>query len=86
MNLVEKAKRGVVSVARASEFFGFEEGLHDSGVEVEPLGVFCEGYECRGELLVRGVECFEVRGEVFKGAVAHVSNRSPPEDVGASFW
>lgn len=81
MNLVEKAKRGIVSVARPREFFGFEEGLHDSAVKVKPLGVSRKGSQCRGVPLVRGVDCFEVRGEVVKGVVAHVSNRSPPEAV-----
>ena len=79
MNLVEKAKRGIVSVARPRELFGFEEGLHDSAVKVKPLGVSRKGSQCRGVPLVRGVDCFEVRGEVVKGVVAHVSNRSPPE-------
>lgn len=81
MNLVEKAKRGIVSVARPREFFGFEEGLHDSAVKVKPLGISRERHERRGVPLVRGVDCFEVRGEVVKGVVAHVSNRSPPQAV-----
>jgi len=81
VNLVEKAKRGIVSVARPREFFGFEEGLHDSAVKVKPLGVSRKGSQCRGVPLVRGVDCFEVRSEVVKGVVAHVSNRSPPQAV-----
>ena len=81
MDLVEKAKRSVVSLARVREFFGFEEGLHDSAVKVKPLGVSRKGSQCRGVPLVRRVDCFEVRGEVAKGVIAHVSNRSPPQAV-----
>lgn len=81
MNLIKKAKRGIISVARPREFFGFEEGLHDSAVKVKPLGVSRKGSQCRGVPLVRGVDCFEVRREVGKGVIAHVSNRSPPQAV-----
>ena len=81
MNLIKKAKRGIISVARPREFFGFEEGLHDSAVKVKPLGVSRKGSQCRGVPLVRRVACFEVRREVAKGVIAHVSNRSPPQAV-----
>lgn len=80
MDLVEKAKRSVVSVARAREFFGFEEGLHDSAVKVKPLGVSRKGTQSLGIPLVRGVDCFKVRGEVFKRVVAHVLNYILPGD------
>lgn len=80
MDLIKKVKRSIVSVARPREFFGFEEGLHDSAVKVKPLGVSRKGTQCRGVPLVRGVDCFKVRGEVFKRVVAHVWNYILPGD------
>ena len=80
MDLVKKIKRSVVSVARLREFFCFEEGLHDSAVKVKPLGVSRKGTQCLGVPLVRGVDCFKVRGEVFKRVVAHVLNCILPGD------
>ena len=76
MNLIEKEDGSIVGVASTSEFFGLEEALDDSSMEVEPLGVSRERYERRGVPLVRRVECFEVRGEIFKRVVAHKTNRS----------
>lgn len=86
MNLVEKLKRCRVCIGRLCKFFGFEEGLHDSGVKVEPCIVSCKRRECPDVPLVFVGDCFEVRGEVFKGVVAHVSNRSPPDRARACVW
>lgn len=80
MNLIEKEDGSVVGVASTSEFFGLEEALDDPSMEVEPLCVSRERYERRGVPLVRRVECFEVRGEIFKRVVAHMQNYILPED------
>lgn len=86
MDLVKKFERSIVGTARPREFFGFEEGLHDSGVKLKPRIFSCERCECPNVPLVFVGDCFEVRGKVFKGVVAHVSNRSPPDRVKACVW
>lgn len=81
MDLVEKVERSVVGTARPCEFFGFEKGVHDSGVKLKPRIFACERCECPNVSLFFVGDCFKVRSEVVKGVIAHVSNRSPLEDV-----
>ena len=76
MNFVKKIEGSAVSIACAGEFFCLEERLHDLCVEVKPFPIPCERCECTDVSFVFVGNCFEVRGEIFKGVVAHVSNRS----------
>jgi len=86
MNLVKKIEGGAVSIACAGEFFCLEERLHDLGVEVKPCRVPCERCECTDVSFIFVGNCFEVRGEIFKGVVAHMSNRSLSGDKLGLGW
>lgn len=81
MDLVKKFERSIIGTARPREFFGFEKGVHDSGVKLKPRIFSCERCECPNVPLLFVRDCFEVRREVVEGVIAHVSNRSPPQAV-----
>ncbi len=86
MNFVKKIEGGAVSIACAGEFFCLEERLHDLSVEVKPCRVPCERCECTDVSFIFVGNCFEVRGEIFEGVVAHMSNRSLSGDKLGLGW